>query len=43
MTTLSMECGMQARASKIVILYYFLSKLYPINYCKNIHNINVAC
>ncbi len=29
--------GMQAKASKIVILCYFLSKLYLINYCKIIH------
>ena len=30
---------MQAKASKIVILCYFPSFLYPINYCKNIQNI----
>ncbi len=31
--------GMQAKASKIVILCYFLSISYLINYCKNIQNI----
>ena len=31
--------GMQAKASKIVILCYFPSIFYPINYCKNIQNI----
>ncbi len=31
--------GMQAKASKIVLLYYFLSIFYLIIYCKNIQNI----
>ncbi len=31
--------GMQAKASKIVILCYFLSIFYLINCCKNIQNI----
>ncbi len=31
--------GMQAKASKIVILCYFPSIFYLINYCKNIQNI----
>ncbi len=31
--------GMQAKASKIVILCYFLSIFYLINYCKIIQNI----
>ncbi len=30
---------MQAKASKIVILCYFLSNFYLNNYCKNIQNI----